>query len=126
MISWVVNADLELEVSLTVRGPSNRVRHVRAVIDTGFNGYLSLMPEIVADLGLVWKQTDITTLADGSETAVEVFEATVTWDDQDRAIFVDEANTIPLVGTGLLAGYALKTEFRPRGKVRIEPIRQRG
>jgi clan AA aspartic protease len=89
------------------------------VIDTGFDGSLSLPPALVASLGLPWRRRGRALLADGSESLFDIYEATVVWDRRRRRIAVDEADTFPLVGTGLLNGYELKVQVRPRGNVTI-------
>jgi predicted aspartyl protease len=43
-------------------------------------------------------------LGDGSEVTFEVYAATIIWDGQYRNIPVNEAETDPLVGMGLLYG----------------------
>jgi clan AA aspartic protease len=123
MIAGFVNAALEATIRLTVRGPSGRVRRIRAVIDTGFDGYLSLTPTIVAELELVWRRTGSAILGDGSETDFEIFDAAVVWDRRNRSIWVDEADTTPLVGTALLAQHELQAAFKPGGKVRVKALR---
>lgn len=47
------------------------------------------------------------------------YEGTVVWDGRLRRIVVDEARTAPLVGMGLLGGYALNIEVRSGGSVTI-------
>jgi clan AA aspartic protease len=125
MIAGTVTDDLEATIGLTVRGPSGQVTRIRAVIGTGFDGYLTLPPTIVAELELVWQQIDRATLADGSEIDFNVFEGVVVWNRRSRVVFVDESDTEPLVGTALLAGHTLSAEFRPRGKVAIKSVRRR-
>ena len=47
MIEGVVNANLEAVVTLSLQDPSGRTREVEAVVDTGFNGYLTLPPMLM-------------------------------------------------------------------------------
>ena len=42
MIEGVVNARLEAVLSLSLLGPAGQAREVDVVVDTGFNGYLTL------------------------------------------------------------------------------------
>ena len=44
MIEGVVNAAYEAVIRLSLRGPSGQAREIDAVIDTGFNGFLTLPP----------------------------------------------------------------------------------
>jgi clan AA aspartic protease len=120
MIAGAVNADLEATVRLTVRGPRGQVQKVSAVVDTGYNGCLTLPSALIVLLGLAWHRRGRVTLADGSETDLDIYSGTVLWDRRKRTIPIDEADTTPLVGTGLLGDHKLNVEFRPRGKVTIE------
>ena len=52
MIPGVVNSNLEATVRLVVRGSGDREQEIEAVIDTGFNGFLTLSPALVRQLGL--------------------------------------------------------------------------
>ena len=44
MIERSVNAAYEAVISLSLRGPSGQAQEIDAVIDTGFNGFLTLPP----------------------------------------------------------------------------------
>ena len=52
MIEAFVNDNLEAVVTIPLLGPAGQTREIAAVVDTGFNGYLTLPPTIVAELGL--------------------------------------------------------------------------
>ena len=104
-----------------MRGPSAR-QLIGAVIDTGYTGYLTLPPALIATLGLPWQSYGRGLLADGSESLFNVYEATVVWDRRARRIPVDEADTDPLVGMTLLEGYELNMQARHRGKVTIKRL----
>jgi clan AA aspartic protease len=124
MITGVVNSDLEATIRLTVRGPNGRSRRIIAVIDTGFDGWLSLPPALVAELGLIWDHQTYATLADGSEVLVDMYLGYVVWNRRRRLIDIDEADAEPLVGTALLADFEMKAQFRARGPVEIKPLRR--
>jgi clan AA aspartic protease len=125
LITGIVNADLEAKIRLSLRGPAGQIRRVRAIIDTGYDGWLTLPSSLIAELGLIWQRQGRALLADGSESIFDIFAGDVFWDRRRRRIPVDEASTIPLVGRALLAGYGLKAEFRWRGKVTIKPLKRR-
>jgi clan AA aspartic protease len=122
MIAGVVNANLEATLRLTLRGPSGQTRRVNAVIDTGFDGWLSLPPAVITHLGLSWQRRGRAVLADGNASVFDIYAGGVLWDGRMLAIPIDEADTIPLVGTALLAENELRVEFRPRGKVTINRL----
>lgn len=50
MINGSVNPNLEAIVPLVVVGAGSRRQQVDAVVDTGFTGYLTLRPSVVAAL----------------------------------------------------------------------------
>jgi clan AA aspartic protease len=129
MIIGAVNADREAVIRLTVRGPTGQGRRVEAVIDTGFDGWLSLPPALIARLRLPWRRRGLALLADGSESIFDVYEATVLWDRRRRRVPIDEVEAAPLVGMALLEGYELNAQVRAGGKVTIKPLprpRRRG
>ncbi|MGH3087130.1 MAG: clan AA aspartic protease [Rubrobacteraceae bacterium] len=116
-----MNASREAVVSVTVRD-SRAEREIEAVVDTGFDGNLTLPPFLVADLDLPFRRRDRAILGDGSETFFDTHEATVLWDGRPRAVAVDSADTTPLLGTSLLDSHELTVRFVDGGDVRIEAI----
>ena len=58
MITGVVTPDLEVIVGLVVRGSGGREREIEAVVDTGFDGHLSLPPSLIRQLRLPWRRSD--------------------------------------------------------------------
>ena len=61
-------------------------------------------------------------LGDGSICMFNVFEASVIWDGQIRAIEVNDSETDPLVGMALLEGYELNVQGTPGGMVTIKAL----
>ncbi len=120
MITGVVKSD-EACIRLKVNGTRGE-QEFEAVIDTGYTGALTLPPKWVTALGLKWQSVDRGTLADGSECLIDVYEAAVVWDGRPRRILVDETDTAPLIGMGLLNGYELRIQVRPNGRVTIIPL----
>jgi clan AA aspartic protease len=108
-----------------VRGPREQQRTIEAVIDTGYTASLSLPSALIASLGLRWKTLGRGILADGCESLFDVYVGQVVWDGKERRVLVDEADTDPLVGMALLAGYELKMEVRSAGKVTIKRLSRR-
>ena len=120
MITGMVKSD-EACVRLVAKGSQGQ-QEIEAVIDTGYTGSLTLPPSVVTALGLKWQSVDRGTLADGSECLVDVFEAEVEWDGKSRRVLVDETDTAPLIGMGLLKGYELTIQVREQGRVAITPL----
>ncbi|MCY3918590.1 MAG: clan AA aspartic protease [Chloroflexi bacterium] len=123
MIEGVVTAGYEAVITLPLQDPAGRTREVEAVVDTGFNGYLTLPPVLVADLGLPVVGDGEAVLADGSEAAFDVYGVTVVWDGEPRYVETGAVGVDPLVGMSLLDSYSLYVEVADGGRVVIEPAR---
>lgn len=109
-------------VEFAVRGPTGRSERVEFIVDTGFDGELTLHSAVVAELQLPSIGVARAILADGRETVFQVCEASVVWDNAHRTVVVDVSDTVALVGTALLAGSALWLEMIPGGAVQITPL----
>ena len=120
MIEGVVNAALEAVVSLTIQGPSGQSREIDAVIDTGFNDYLTLPPPLVAELGLAFDGIGRVFLADGTEARFDVHSVTILWDGEPRQFHAYAADAEPLVGMRLLQSHSLYVEVEDGGSVVIQ------
>ena len=120
MISGVVNERLEAVVSLELRGPNGDVRVVDAIVDTGYDGYLTVAPRTVVELGLPLASTGRARLADGSVIGFGIHRGTVNWDGLELLVELDEADTTPLLGMAMLDGHDLHVEVRDGGRVTIE------
>ena len=120
MIEGVVNAAYEAVVSLTLDGPAGQTRAIGAVVDIGYDGFLTLPPAVVAELGLPFVSIGRATLADGSEISYDIYGVTVLWDGQRIYIEADAADTTPLVGMLLLDGHDLNIQVRDGGRVVIQ------
>ena len=107
MITGVVNADLEPIIHLVVLGNGTAQQQVEAIVDTGYNGALTLPPAAVAELGLEWLGRDRGILADGSEEYFDVYRATVLWDGKARSIEIESIDAATLLGMTLLKGHEL-------------------
>ena len=119
MIEGVVNSAYEAVIPLSLRGPAGQAQEVEAVVDTGFTGFVTLPPSLVAELGLVFMGTSEATLADGSEVSFDAYDVTVLWEGQPRDVLIDEADTTPLVGMLLLDRHNLNIDVENGGRVLI-------
>jgi clan AA aspartic protease len=124
MIAGVVTEHRQALIRLAVRGPTGQEQEIEAIIDTGFDGCLSLPSSIIVLLNLPWRQRGRALLADGSEAVFDIYEGTVLWDGQVRRIPVHEAETTPLIGMSLLQGYELTIEVHPGGRVTLRALAQ--
>ncbi len=122
MIRGVVNDCGEATVRLRVRGPDGFELGVDVAVDTGFNASLTLSPEEVAVLGLVYESSGEAALADGSVRHFDIYEAELEWGQTWRPVSVSAVGDMALLGMRLLAGHELRIEVVPGGIVEITPL----
>lgn len=89
------------------------------MIDTGFNGFLALSPDLVTQLGLPHIGRSRVLLANGREELLDLYEVTVLWDGQWRTVEADAAGADALAGMSLLYGYSLCLQAVEGGQVKI-------
>lgn len=123
MITGAVTAKIEAVVTLRVRGPHGREFMTDVVIDTGFNGFLTLPTAVIVDLGLPFAGAAIAQLGDGSLVRTDAFKALTLWDGNELEARVLEAEGGVLLGMSLLHGHRLTMEVEDGGAVTIEPLR---
>jgi clan AA aspartic protease len=119
MINGIVNADFEPIIPLSICGFDGKVYTQEAIVDTGFNGWLSLPSDLIAELNLEWKRRGRAVLGDGTECVFDVYEAVVVWDGNMLTIPIDEADSEPLVGMSLMEGYQLTVQVFDGGHVEL-------
>jgi len=122
MMMGNVNSRREAIIQFAVLGENNQRQAIKAVIDTGYTGFLTLPSAIITTLGLTWYMQEEGILGNGSLCLFNVFEASVIWDGQLKSIEVNESETDPLVGMGLLEGYELNIQGFAGGLVTIKPL----
>jgi clan AA aspartic protease len=122
MIRGLVNRDREAIVVVAVQGPLGDRISIDGLVDTGFDGWISLPSRIITLLKLPWRRRGRAELADGSEHVFDIHEATVEWDGQLRRVPVDAVESIPMLGMALLHNQELRIEVQPGGTVVIERL----
>ena len=95
-----------------MQGPSGQSREIEAVVDTGYNRYLTLPPGLASALELPFVTTNPAFLADGSEVTFDVHSVTVLWDGHSRDVDVHVSDAAPLVGMRLLDRHSLSWRWR--------------
>lgn len=95
---------------------------VDAVIDSGYNGSLTLPAAVVALLDLTRQSGGSAVLTDGSCRPFDIYAAEVEWDGVWRAVLISAVGDEPLMGMRLLVGHILRIEVVPGGTVEITPI----
>ena len=122
MIEGFVNANHEAVVAILLLGPDGQTREVAAVVDTGFNGYLTLPTTLVADLGLSEVGDGEAVLADGSEATFDVYSVTLVWDGEPRYVEAAAVGIDALIGMMLLDRHSLFVEVTAGGRVFIQAM----
>ena len=121
MIEGEVNDAYEAVVTLSLQGPAGQSQDIEAVIDTGYNGFLTLPTALVMQLGLPFVYVSRAFLANDDEVTFNVHDVTVLWNGQPRRIRADATGSTPLVGMLLLEQHDLNIEVERGGRVIIEP-----
>jgi clan AA aspartic protease len=118
----VVNGSLEATLEIEVRGPTGNLLKIKAVIDTGNNGALSLPFAAVQSLALTPAGSGIVTFGDGQRRVRRFYYASMLWDGQVRPVQLLCEEGDVLIGTGLLKGYRLEADFQVGGDVTLTPL----
>ena len=122
MITGTVTPDREATIRLAVADSDKRLHEVEAVIDTGFNGFLTLPTDTVSALKLPLVGNRRATLGDGSTVVLDLYLATLAWNQQEREVLVMQAEGGPLVGMSLLYGYRVILDVGDGGAVIIDAL----
>jgi clan AA aspartic protease len=122
MITGQVTAFKEAVLSLRLQGDGGMERQISAVIDTGYNGGLTLPITMIEELGLPWRGRGRALLADGRESIFDMYEAIVIWDGRPCRVAIDAAESDPLVGMSLLQGYEMRIQVVEGGNVTIQAL----
>ncbi len=123
MIVGHVSDELEAVITIGVRSPDGVLASVQAVLDTGFNGFLSLSPELIRSLDLEFAAPAQVTLGDGTTVTLSVYLGVVTLSGRDVPVEILESSAGALVGMALLRGMELRADVIPVGNVSINVLR---
>ena len=121
MITGRVTAQRDAMVCLVVLDSTHQPHDVDAVIDTGFNGFLTLPRAMVQTLQLPLAGNRRVTLGDGSTVILDLYLATVLWDTRPREVLVLAAEGGPLMGMAMLYEHRVIVHVVNHGDVLIEP-----
>ena len=104
--------DSSCYLDVTIRGRRDKTT-VEALIDTGFDGFITLPITEAEDLGLELVGRCKITLADGSVLQDEpVFDATLLWDNVWLEAEIDlNRTTETLIGAALFSGYRIILDY---------------
>ncbi len=121
MIIGRITKNQEAIVELEVVG-SNRQEKIEAVIDTGYDGFLTLPIKLINRLGLRQAGYRQAILGDGNMVVLELYRAKALWYGKEREVPVLRTDGGPLVGMALLYGNRVILDVVKDGEVRIENL----
>ena len=120
MITGVVNAHREAIVRCSILDSNGQAFEFDSVLDTGFNGSLTLPIGIITALRLPWISRGSATLANGVDEECDIYAGVVIWDGVRMNVLVEAAETDPLLGMRLMYGYRIVIEDIDGGPVLLE------
>jgi clan AA aspartic protease len=121
MITGLVD-QFEPVVELEVFDAANQPHLLRVVVDTGYNGCLTLPKQLVNSLGLPCVGQRRALPADGAEVLLGEYAATISWDSQHRQVGVTETEGGALLGMEMIEDHRLTIDAVDGGVVRIEAL----
>lgn len=119
MHGTVVGLQARLSIVLQVAtGPVE----IECVVDTGFEGALTLPLAMVANFELPYLTQLNANLADDSNVLTDLYLATVVWHGIEREVAVLAMGRRPLIGTALLEDFHLGIDFYENGLVLVDEV----
>jgi clan AA aspartic protease len=122
MVTGRVTTKMQAVVPIQVLGPAGSVASVEAVIDTGYNGFLTLPASLIRDLDLPSAGAVQAALADGSRVKLDFFLAVIAWEGESYEVHVVAAEGGVLLGMAMLTGSRVTLDVEDEGTVTIESL----
>lgn len=122
MITATVSENLEAIIQVLVQGLDGEVQKVEALLDTGYNGFLTLAPSQIADLDLPYITQGAAVLGNGQPIEFDLHRGIVVWDDISITGEIAALGDFPLVGMSLLHGYHLEMDAIEGNAVVIQKL----
>ena len=122
MISGEVRPNRRAVVAVELLAADGEFQSFNFILDTGFDGDLSLPTQILQGLDVAAESDYRIELADGSHVVSHTWAATVRWEGAPRDVLVVESAGEPLLGMELLWQSRITLETRAYGPVLIEPL----
>lgn len=109
------------KIKLTVSG-NRKIGILEALVDTGFDGYLSLPINVAILLGLELIGVEPVQYADGRTSQELVFSVKVNFDGKEKIVVTTlTAGSVALAGTSLFSEHELKFNF-PQQKITLKKV----
>ena len=122
MIRGRVDSYRQAWVQLDLKSRTGRLQRIEAVVDTGFDGNLTLPPNIIRELDFEPELEVNVVLATGAADRVKTWNGDVIWHEQVRSLLILESSGTPLLGMELLEDSQLTMQARINGDVLIERL----
>jgi clan AA aspartic protease len=122
MITGIVTSKLEATIRFHILDANGQSQAIGTIVDTGFEGFMSLPVATVAALGLPWIYRDITELIDGRIIPIEIYSAVVIWNGKPRTVNVQALGGHNLIGMRMLASHDLAMRVTDGGPVSIDAV----
>ena len=119
MIRGRINQRLEPVINVPILDNHDIAHSFEFILDTGFNGHLTLPSDVIDRLGLKYSGQRAVTMADGFVHDVDVFTARVLWHEGWRPVFVIRLDNLPLLGMRSLLGSKLFMNVYAGGRVAV-------
>ena len=124
MITGIVNPDFDPINHISICGSDGKVYTQDAIVDTGFNGWLSLPPDLIAKWNLKWKRRGRAFLVmevNASSMSIK-YKAVLFSGGNFLTILIDEGDSEPLVGMSVMEGYQLMVQVPEGGHVELSKV----
>lgn len=122
MMAGTVTDTREIIIRLEVLTNEQSIVPLEAVVDTGFNGFLTLPATVLNTLGASSAGMHRAEMGDGRIVELDVFLVTVKWLDELREVLALQTDCIPLIGMSLLWGSRVTFDAQAGGAVLIDTI----
>jgi clan AA aspartic protease len=122
MITGVVTAQGTVVVPVSLLALNRTSATVDTVVDTGFNGFLTLPLPGIARLQFPYEGTMRVVLGNEQTVELDMFTGTVLWDGQVREGLVLAVEGTPLMGMALLRGSRVCLDVIDGGSVSLERL----
>lgn len=121
MICGEIASTKEAFVDLVVIGPVGRTATVRALLDTGFTGWVALSPGLVEELELPFDIARDYELGNGEIVRMDQHLSHVEWHGERVGVDVLVSKSGAIIGMSLLTGSKVILDVIDGGAVTIEP-----
>ncbi|MBM3707309.1 MAG: hypothetical protein FJW69_03050 [Actinobacteria bacterium] len=113
MIEGIVNNFDEPIIKLDLMLSSDILKKISAVVDTGFNGYISIPANLIGESDWDFIGTEEYELANGEIVEEKVYIGKIIFDGDELQVFsLTNRSTDVLIGTKVLKNKILKVDFK--------------